>query len=89
MTYRLLYFASMADAAGIAEESRASAASTPDALYAEVAAAHGFAIAREHEAAARLAIEAMADLELWLVGVPLEHHARQRVEVELRRRVHG
>lgn len=47
MTYRLLYFASMADAAGIAEESRASAASTPDALYAEVAAAHGFAIARE------------------------------------------
>jgi molybdopterin synthase sulfur carrier subunit len=47
VNFRLLYFASLADAAGIAEESRASAATTPDALYAEVAAAYGFPIARE------------------------------------------
>lgn len=47
MNYRLLYFASFADAAGTAEETRGSAAATPAALYAEVAAAHGFTLARE------------------------------------------
>ncbi len=46
MNYRLLYFASLADAAGTAEETRTSTAATPEALYAEVATAHGFAIAR-------------------------------------------
>jgi molybdopterin converting factor subunit 1 len=47
VTYRLLYFASLADRAGRAEEQRDSAARTPQELYAEVAAAHGFAFARE------------------------------------------
>ena len=48
MNYRLLYFASLADRAGCAGETRASAAQTPQELYAEVAAAHGFAMSREH-----------------------------------------
>lgn len=47
MNYRLLYFASLADRAGCAEEWRASDARTPLALYAEVAAAHAFTLARE------------------------------------------
>jgi len=47
MTYILLYFASLADRAGRASESRDSAARTPRELYAEVAAAHGFAFAAE------------------------------------------
>jgi molybdopterin converting factor small subunit len=42
MNYRLLYFASLADRAGRAEEQRESDARTPRALYAEIAAAHGF-----------------------------------------------
>lgn len=45
MNYRLLYFASLADRAGCAEEARASAARTPQELYAEVAAAHAFTFA--------------------------------------------
>lgn len=47
MNYRLLYFASLADRAGCAAEERESAARTPHALYAEAAAAHGFAFAPE------------------------------------------
>lgn len=47
MTYKLLYFASLADRAGRAEEVRDSAARTPRELYAEVAGAHGFAFAVE------------------------------------------
>ena len=47
MTYRLLYFASLADQAGRAEEARESAARTPRELYAEVASEHGFAMAAE------------------------------------------
>lgn len=47
MTYRLLYFASLADAAGRDAETLASAAVDPAALYAEVAARHGFVLARE------------------------------------------
>lgn len=47
MTYRLLYFASLADRAGRAEETRDSAARTPRELYAEVAAAYGFGFAVE------------------------------------------
>ena len=47
MNYRLLYFASLADAAGMSAETRGSTAATPAALYAEVARAHGFAFARE------------------------------------------
>jgi sulfur-carrier protein len=47
MNYRLLYFASLADRAGRAEELRYSASTTPRALYAEVAAAHGFTFAAE------------------------------------------
>jgi molybdopterin converting factor small subunit len=47
MNYRLLYFASLADRAGRSAEERQSAARTPRALYAEVAAAHGFTFAPE------------------------------------------
>ena len=41
MSYRLLYFASLADRAGCSGETRDSAAANPRELYAEVAAAHG------------------------------------------------
>lgn len=47
MKLRLLYFASLADRAGRAEEIRDSAARTPRELYAEVAVAHGFTLPRE------------------------------------------
>jgi molybdopterin synthase sulfur carrier subunit len=47
MRYRLLYFASLADQAGRADETRESAARTPRELYAEVADEHGFAMAAE------------------------------------------
>lgn len=47
MHFSLLYFASLADRAGRATESRESAAGTPRELYAEVAVAHGFAFATE------------------------------------------
>jgi sulfur-carrier protein len=46
VNYRLLYFASLADRAGCSAETRASEATTPAQLYAEVAAAHGFVFAR-------------------------------------------
>ncbi|HET7221828.1 MAG TPA: MoaD/ThiS family protein [Rhodanobacteraceae bacterium] len=42
MKYRLLYFASLCDAAGRAEETIASDAGDVRALYAELAARHGF-----------------------------------------------
>jgi molybdopterin converting factor subunit 1 len=42
MKYRLLYFASLCDAAGRSEESVASDAADLRALYAELAARHGF-----------------------------------------------
>ncbi|HKT42394.1 MAG TPA: MoaD/ThiS family protein [Rhodanobacteraceae bacterium] len=42
MNYRLLYFASLCDAAGCSEESIASEAVDPRALYAELATRHGF-----------------------------------------------
>lgn len=48
MSYRLLYFASLADRAGRGEEVRDSAARTPRELYAEVAAEHGFSFAEEY-----------------------------------------
>lgn len=44
----MLYFASLRDAAGCAEETVASRARDPRALYGEVAARHGFKIATEH-----------------------------------------
>lgn len=47
MNYRLLYFASLADRAGRTDEDVQSAAADPAALYAEVAARHGFTFARE------------------------------------------
>ena len=47
MNYRLLYFASLADRAGCAGETFDSMATDPVALYAEVAARHGFNMARE------------------------------------------
>jgi molybdopterin synthase sulfur carrier subunit len=47
MNYRLLYFASLRDAAGTAEETVESAARDLDALYAELAARHGFTLAPE------------------------------------------
>ena len=43
MTYRLLYFASLCDAAGCSQESVTSDATDPRALYSELAARHGFA----------------------------------------------
>lgn len=43
MKYRLLYFASLCDAAGCAKEVVASDATDPRALYTELAARHGFA----------------------------------------------
>ena len=42
MNYRLLYFASLSDAAGCSEEVVASDASDVRGLYAELAARHGF-----------------------------------------------
>ena len=42
MKVRLLYFASLADRAGRAEEVVETSASSPRDLYAEVARAHGF-----------------------------------------------
>ncbi len=47
MSYRLLYFASLADHAGCAEETRESIAGTPRELYAEVASTHGFTLGAE------------------------------------------
>ncbi|MGA8278585.1 MAG: MoaD/ThiS family protein [Rhodanobacteraceae bacterium] len=42
MNYHLLYFASLADAAGCGEERIDSPAATPAALYAQVRQCHGF-----------------------------------------------
>lgn len=48
MNYRLLYFASLRDAAGCSEESVASAARDVRGLYAELALRHGFSFTPEH-----------------------------------------
>ena len=45
MNYRLLYFASLCDAAGCSEEVVASDAGDVRGLYAELAARHGFTFA--------------------------------------------
>lgn len=45
MTYRLRWFASLAERAGCSEETVASRATTPRELYAELAARHGFDLA--------------------------------------------
>lgn len=42
MKYRLLYFASLADAAGCSEEAVVSDAGDPQALYAQLRERHGF-----------------------------------------------
>jgi molybdopterin converting factor subunit 1 len=47
MKYRLLYFASLRDAAGTSEETIESAARDLDALYTELATRHGFTLAPE------------------------------------------
>ncbi|HEX5354556.1 MAG TPA: MoaD/ThiS family protein [Rhodanobacteraceae bacterium] len=47
MKYRLLYFASLCDAAGRAEETVSSDARDVHALYAELASRHGFTFAPE------------------------------------------
>ena len=47
MNYRLLYFASLCDAAGRAEEIVASEAGDVRALYSELAARHGFTFTSE------------------------------------------
>ncbi len=60
MNYRLLYFASLADRAGCAEEDRDSAAATPRALYAEIAVVHDFALT-----AARLRVAVNGVLVDW------------------------
>ncbi|MCK9540067.1 MoaD/ThiS family protein [Dokdonella sp.] len=47
MKLQLVYFASLADAAGCAREERESTARTPRELYAEVAAVHAFSLPPE------------------------------------------
>lgn len=47
MRVRLLYFASLADRAGRAEETRDTSAANPRDLYAEVAREHAFGLAPE------------------------------------------
>jgi molybdopterin converting factor subunit 1 len=47
MRIRLLYFASLADRAGRAEETIETSATGPRDLYAEVAKTHGFSFAPE------------------------------------------
>lgn len=47
MNYRLLYFASLRDAAGCSEETVASTATDARALYAELAVRHGFTFTPE------------------------------------------
>ena len=47
MRFQLRYFASLGDAAGMAEELVESPAIEPRTLYAEVAARHGFRLAIE------------------------------------------
>jgi molybdopterin synthase sulfur carrier subunit len=47
VSYKLLYFASLADRAGRSEEVRESTARTARELYAEVAGAHGFTFAQD------------------------------------------
>jgi len=47
MRYRLLYFASLRDAAGREAETVESDATEPRALFVELAARHGFGIASE------------------------------------------
>lgn len=60
MKYRLLYFASLADAAGCSEESIESTAVDPGGLYAEVAARHGFGFAQE-----RLRVAVNGEFAAW------------------------
>lgn len=47
-TVRLLYFASLRDAAGVPEETVETAAADLGALYGELAARHGFAMPVAH-----------------------------------------
>jgi molybdopterin synthase sulfur carrier subunit len=58
--YQLRYFASLGDAAGMAEESVESFAAAPRALYAEVAARHGFRLAIE-----KLRVAVNGDFAAW------------------------
>jgi molybdopterin synthase sulfur carrier subunit len=47
MTYRLLYFASLRDRAGVAAETLDSSAVDARGLYAELRERHGFALAQD------------------------------------------
>ena len=47
MKVKLLYFASLADRAGLSEEMRETSAANPRDLYTEVSRAHAFAFAPE------------------------------------------
>ena len=61
MNYTLLYFASLRDAAGCAQEGVASEACDPRALYAEAAARHAFKMPLER---VRVAVNgAFADVD--------------------------
>ena len=60
MKIRLLYFASLADSAGRAEEIVDTQAPAPRDLYAEVARAHGFAFSIE-----RLRVAVNGALTAW------------------------
>ena len=48
MNYRLLYFASLCDAAGCSQETVSSDAADVRALYSELAVRHGFGFTPEH-----------------------------------------
>jgi molybdopterin synthase sulfur carrier subunit len=60
MSYRLLYFASLRDAAGRAEEDYAGAATNPRALYAELAAKYSFVLPPE-----RLRVAVNGEFAAW------------------------
>lgn len=62
---KLLYFASLRDAAGVAEEMVESAAADLRALYEEARARHGFALPVE-----RLRVAADGAFANWNDGVP-------------------
>lgn len=64
MNYRVLYFASLRDRAGCAEETVASQARDLNALYAELRAKHAFELSPE-----RLRVAVNGDFTSWQQGL--------------------
>jgi molybdopterin synthase sulfur carrier subunit len=60
MNYRVLYFASLRDAAGCDEEQVSSAATDAGALFAELRDRHGFRLAKD-----RLRVAVNGDFAAW------------------------